>query len=343
MHCPAHNNDNVDTVMKTLKPALLLPLLALLPATQSMATELRMLSSYDQTTAYSREIAQRFIKEVEANKAADLTIKLTGPDVVPPFEQLQPVAAGVFQLLYTHAAYHTNTTGVGAAMDGVAVNPEQTRESGLWDMVDEHYNGLGLKLIAIPPLGSHGFQYVLKEPITGTPGLDGRRLRGSPTYTNVTKGLGGTPVLMSSGDVYSAMDRGVIDGAAWGLNGVKDMGWQEVAGYYSKPTFGQTYNFVLMNLNAFNTLSPEQQQVLLDEGRELETEIVPILDELAVEEWKALDEAGMQATEFAPEDAERLDALVTDGIWQLGIDKTPDTVTAMRELAIEKNLTTVSE
>ena len=29
--------------------------------------------------------------------------------------------------------------------------------------------------------------------------------------------------------------------------------------------------------------------------------------------------------------------------WQLGIDKTPDTVTAMRELAIEKNLTTVSE
>ncbi len=114
--------------MKTLKPALLLPLLALLPATQSMATELRMLSSYDQTTAYSREIAQRFIKEVEANDAADLTIQLTGPDVVPPFEQLQPVAAGVFQLLYTHAAYHTNTTGVGAAMDGVAVNPEQTRE-----------------------------------------------------------------------------------------------------------------------------------------------------------------------------------------------------------------------
>ncbi|MGO2133779.1 MAG: TRAP transporter substrate-binding protein, partial [Halomonas sp.] len=204
-------------------------------------------------------------------------------------------------------------------------------------------NDLGLKLIAIPPLGSHGFQYVLKEPITGTPGLEGRRLRGSPTYTNVTKGLGGTPVLMSSSDVYSAMDRGVIDGAAWGLNGVNDMGWQEVAGYYSKPTFGQTYNFVLMNLSAFNSLEPQQQKVLLDEGRRLETEIIPVLDELAVEEWSALDEAGMQATEFAPEDADRLDALVTDGIWQLGIDKTPDAVNAMRKLAIEKNMTTVSE
>ncbi|TVU69580.1 MULTISPECIES: TRAP transporter substrate-binding protein DctP [Cobetia] len=329
--------------MKTLKPALLLPLFALLPATSAMATELRMLASYDQTSAYSREIAQRFIKEVEANDTADLSIKLTGPDVVSPFEQLQPVAAGVFQLLYTHAAYHTNTTGVGAAMDAIKVNPEQTRESGLWDLVDEHYQTLGLKLISIPPLGSSGFQYVLKKPIEGSPGLDGRRLRGSPTYTNVTKGMGGTPVLMSSGDVYSAMDRGVIDGAAWGLNGVKDMGWQEVAGYFSKPTFGQTYNFVLMNLNAFNSLSPEQQQVLLDQGRQLETEIAPVMDKLAIDEWKSLEAAGMQPTEFSPEDASRLDALVTDGIWQLGIDKTPETVTAMRKLAIEKNLTTVSE
>ena len=333
--------------MKNLKSYLMAPIFALFPlvgaVSGAQATELRMLSSYDLTSAYTREIAQRFIREVEANQEADLSIALTGPDVVPPFEQLQPVAAGVFQLLYTHAAYHTNTTGVGAAMDGVKVDPEKTRESGLWDMIDKEYNALGLKLIAIPPLGSSGFQYVLKEPIEGSPGLDGRRLRGSPTYTNVTKGLGGTPVLMSSSEVYSAMDRGVIDGAAWGLNGVKDMGWQEVAGYFSKPTFGQTYNFVLMNLNAFNSLTPAQQKALLDEGRQLETEIIPVLDELAIEEWKALEAEGMQATEFAPEDAKRLDALVTDGIWQLGIDKSPEAVTAMRKLAIENNLTTVSE
>ncbi|NYS77595.1 MULTISPECIES: TRAP transporter substrate-binding protein DctP [Halomonadaceae] len=318
-------------------------IILMLSASQAMATELRMLTSYDQTSAYTREVAQRYIERVEEASQGDLTIGLNGPDVVSPFEQLQPVSAGVFDLLYTHGAYHTNTTGVGAAMDAVFVGPDATHESGLWDYIDEHYNELGLKLLAIPPLGSSGFQYVLKDPIEGTPGLEGRRIRGSATYTSTTQGLGGTPVLMSGGDVYSSLDRGVIDGAAWGLNGVEDFGWDEVAGYFSKPTFGQTYTYLFMNLAAFNALDEEEQAVLLEQGRELENETAGILDELALQEWESLKEKGMQETHFQPDDAERLDALVNEGIWQLGIDKSPEAVGTMREIAEQNNMTATSE
>lgn len=310
-----------------------------LTASQAMATELRMLSSYDQTAVYTQEVAQRYIDKVQNTSGDEIRISLNGPGVVPPFEQMQPVSAGVFDLLYTHGAYHTNTTGVGAAMDAVFVDPAKTRESGLWDFIDEHYNGQGLKLLAIPPLGTSGFQYILEEPISGTPGLEGRRLRGSPTYTNVTQGLGGTPVLMSSGDVYSALDRGVIDGAAWGLNGVDDLGWHEVAGYFTKPTFGQTYNYLFMNLAAFEALGEDEQALLLEQGRALETETAAILDELAKEEWQSLKDKGMQETHFEPTDAEQLDALVTEGIWQLGIDKSPEAVNAMREIAEQHDMT----
>lgn len=303
------------------------------------STDLRMISSYNTTGVYAQEVAQRYINKVGEASKGNTKIALDGPGVISPFEQLQPVAAGVYDLLYTHGAYHTNVTGVGAAMDAVFVNPKKTRDSGLWAVIDEHYNGLGLKLIAIVPLGSSGFQYILKNPITEAPGLKGRKLRGSPTYTNVTKGLGGTPVLMSSGDVYSALDRGVIDGAAWGLNGVEKLGWHEVAGYFSKPTFGQTYTYLLMNKNAFDKLDKTEQSVLLSQGQQLEEEIVPILDKLAQAEWKTLEEKGMAATEFKPADAEQLDALVNAGIWQLGLDKSPETVTKMRDIAIKNEMT----
>ena len=305
----------------------------------AQATDLRMLTSYNMNAAYTKNVAERYIDLVQEASGGATTISLSGPDVVSPFEQLQPVAAGVFDILYTHAAYHTDTTGVGAAMDAVSVDPAKTRESGLWDMIDKHYNDLGLKLIAIPPLGSSGFQYVLKEPIEGTPGLEGRRVRGSPTYTNATEGLGGVPVLMSSGEVYSAMDRGVIDGAAWGLNGVQDLGWYEVAGYFSKPTFGQTYTYILMNLDKFNALDEAEQNMLLEQGKVLEDTSAKLLDGLAVEEWSALKELGMQETEFLPEDAERLDALVNEGIWKLGLEKSPEAVGRMREIAKENGLT----
>lgn len=323
-------NDYVKKIMLSLSAA---------ATFMAYSTDLRMISSYNTTGVYAQEVAQRYIDKVEKASAGNTKISLDGPGVISPFEQLQPVAAGVYDLLYTHGAYHTNVTGVGAAMDAVFVNPKKTRESGLWSVIDEHYNGLGLQLIAIVPLGSKGFQYILKKPIDGIPGLKGRKLRGSPTYTNVTKGLGGTPVLMSSGDVYSALDRGVIDGAAWGLNGVEKLGWHEVAGYFSKPTFGQTYTYLLMNKNAFDKLDKAEQSVLLSQGQELEKQIVPILDKLAVAEWQSLEKKGMAATEFKPEDAEKLDALVNAGIWQLGIDKSPETVKKMRDIAIKNGMT----
>ncbi len=308
-------------------------------ASSAQATDLRMISSYNLNAAYTKQVAMRYIALVEEASDGEISIELSGPDVVPPFQQLQPVGAGVFDLLYTHGAYHTDTTGVGAAMDAVSVDPAKVRETGLWDLIDQHYNTLGLKLIAIPPLGSSGFQYVLEDPIEGSPGLKGRRVRGSPTYTNVTEGLGGVPVLMSSSEVYSGLDRGVLDGAAWGLNGVQDLGWYEVAGYFSKPTFGQTYTYVLMNLDAFGGLTEAEQTTLLEQGEELEVTNAELLDGLAVEEWEALKELGMQETQFAPEDAEQLDALVNEGIWALGMEKSPETVGEMRKLAEENGMT----
>lgn len=303
------------------------------------SAKLRLLSSYDQTAVYTQEVAMRYVDLVQEASSDGITISFDGPGVVPPGEQLQPVSAGVFQILFTHGAYHTSTTGVGAAMDGVLVDPAKTRETGLWDFIDKHYSEFGLKLLAIPPLGTSGFQYILEEPITGEPALKGRRLRGSPTYTNVTQGLGGTPVLMSSGDVYSALDRGVIDGAAWGLNGVEDLGWHEVAGYFTKPTFGQTYTYLLMNLKAFEKLDEAEQAIMLEQGRILETQTAAILDDLAIKEWESLKEKGMQETEFSATEAAQLDSLVTEGIWQLGIDKSPEAVTEMRKIATKNEMT----
>lgn len=325
--------------LASVRRKLALSALSLLLASAAHATDLRMLTSYGMNTAYTENVAMRYNAMVADASGGATAITLQGPDVVPPLEQLQPVAAGVFDLLYTHGAYHTDTTGVGAAMDAVAVDPAKVRETGIWDLVDKHYNDLGLKVIAIVPLGSSGFQYILKEPITGAPSLQGRRLRGSPTYTNITTQLGGAPVLMSSGEVYSAMDRGVIDGAAWGLNGVKDLGWNEVAGYFTKPTFGQTYTYILMNLDKFNALDEAERALLLEQGKLLEDTSAPLLDQLAVAEWDELKALGMQETQFAPEDVPNLTRLVDEGIWQLGLDKSPEVVGEMKRIAEENGMT----
>jgi TRAP-type transport system periplasmic protein len=300
--------------------------------------EVRALSGFDANFVFTREIAKPFMENVTKATAGALTFKFNGPETIPVFEQLQPTSAGAFDLLFTHPAYHSGTTTVGLATDAIDYDPTRRRESGVWDFVDAHYQKSGLKLIAMTPTGSKGFQYVLKRPITAAKSFDGMKIRGTVSYHPMIRAMGGVPVVMGGGDVYSALERGVIDGAAWGLTGVADFKWNEVAKYVARPVFGQVSLLIVMNKRSFDALPPAQRQVLIDEGRKLELATVARFDTLAAEELKLLKEKGMQETAFSPVDAARLEKLWNDGVWEVATAKNED-AKSLQKLALEKGLT----
>lgn len=291
------------------------------PLLSAHAAELRMVGGFPENFVFTTEIAQPFMKRVEEESGGALTVSLQGPDAVPTFEQFEPVQAGVFDLLFTHPAYHAGVSAVGLAIDAIDPDPAKRRDAGVIDFIDQHYRQHNLKLIAAPPTGSEGFRYFLKQPVSGTPGMEGLKIRGTVSYHPMIEALGGTPVVMSGGEVYAGLQNGVIDGAAWGLTGAKDFKWYEVADYMADPTFGQVGVMIFMNLDSWNALSEEQQALLERVGREIEQASVERFDLLATEEKAALLEVGMKMTAFAPEEADRFDALWADGVWSVATAK----------------------
>ena len=310
--------------------------------TTALAADLRMVSSFPDGFVFTEEIAKPFMAAVEEATAdtdgGAVTMALTGPDAVSPLEQLEPVQAGVFDVLFTHPAYHAGVTSLGLAIDAIEPDPAARREAGIIAALDEHYAGLGLKLIAAPPTGSEGFQYVLKEPIDGEPAFEGLKLRGTVSYHPMIEALGGSPVVMGGGEVYSALQTGVVDGAAWGLTGVKDFKWNEVAGYLTRPVFGQVGVMVLMNRDAWDGLTDAQREAIETAATELETASVARFDELAAAEFEELKSLGMRETTFSDAEAERLEELWAEGVWSVA-SGAGEEATALRELARDAGLT----
>lgn len=306
---------------------------ALAPA-MAQAQELRAIGAFPENFVFTREVAQPFAEMVAEESGGALSISFSGPDAVPPLEQFEPTQAGVFDILFTHPAYHAGATPVGLSIDAIAPDPDARRAAGIIDFIDAHYQQTqNMKLVAAPATGAVGFRYYLRDPITGTPAFDGRNIRGTVSYHPMIEALGGAGVVLGGGDVYSALQTGAIDGAAWGLTGALDFKWNEVSSYMAEPGFGQVGLMLFMNLDTWNSLSAENQAAIEKAAARLEADSIVRFDALAKEETAALLDLGMKFTEFAPEEAARLDALWSGGVWTVAEAGAPDAITELRALA----------
>jgi TRAP-type C4-dicarboxylate transport system substrate-binding protein len=91
-------------------------------------------------------------------------------------------------------------------------------------------------------------------------GLKIRALTGSPT--ELLKTLGGVPVLMPPGDIYTSMERKVLDG--WMISWEACVGHKlfEVTNYYTAANTYQPALAFLMNPAAWDKLPPDIQKIL---------------------------------------------------------------------------------
>jgi TRAP-type C4-dicarboxylate transport system substrate-binding protein len=305
----------------------------------AQAADLRFLSSWDKTNPAVGAMAEPFMKGVEAATRGSVKFNMSGPETVPAFEQLQPASTGVFQMLFTHAVYHYGTTGIAMGLDAVGGTPDQRRASGMYEAIDKGYQKLGLKFIAAASSASTGYHIVLRAPVTPAGDLAGRKIRGTPSYINVVNMLGGSAVVMPPGEVYAALEKGVVDGAAWPAAGVLGMRWYEVAKYMLRPGFGYSTYLFLMNLNAWNRLSDAEKAAITAEARKAEQIWHGEYDRMTKEEEAELIKRGMQITEMGPTQKAKLASAWAEAQWDLAEKKSGQEVKDLRAVLKSKGLT----
>ena len=285
-------------------------------ASNACAENFKMLSAWAPNFVFNTVVMPSFMKNLEASSKGQIKISTFGPDVVPTFEQLQPIQTGIFDLGHTYSAYHMGSIAIGVAMDATTADPVKRRESGVFAAIDKEYNKIGVKIISFPPLTPYHF--IVRDALPGTkPSLQSKKLRSIPSLQNLIMNLGGSPVTMSGGDVYTSLQKGVIDGAPWTQVGVKDFKWYEVANYMVRPRFGYVSSMIIMNLDKYNALSPEKKKWLDEAGAKTEVEAQAEFDKLIIAEIAFLKSKGMKETNMHADDAKNIEKYWNDGLWTM--------------------------
>lgn len=213
----------------------------------------------------------KFAQLVEEMSLGQLIIKVYGGgELIPPLEVFDAVSGGAAEIGHGASYYWAGKmpaaqffTTVPFGMNAQQMNAWLYSGGGI-QLWEELYAKFGL----IPmPGGNTGVQMGgwFNRAIDKIEDFKGLKIRMPGFGGKVLESLGATVVLSPAGELYTNLERGIIDALEWiGPYHDYKMGFQEIAKYYYAPGWhetGSTLEFIF-NKKAFEDLPPHLQSIL---------------------------------------------------------------------------------
>lgn len=117
--------------------------------------------------------------------------------------------------------------------------------------------------------GARNF-YCKKSAITCLDDIKGMKIRvqESQLMADMVEAMGGIPVKMEYEDVYSGLERGIVDGAENNWSSYVFMNHNEVARFFTLDEHTRVPELQLCSANTFRLLSEEEQEIIIQCARE---------------------------------------------------------------------------
>src|ERR1700736_5917571 len=260
---------------------------------------LRAVSAFAEKTTYSRPF-ELFIERVnEAGRGVVQINYIGGPKAMPPFEVGNALKSGVIDVANATGAFYTNVMPEADAWKLTQLPMSELRQNGGYDYMAKLYAEKMNAIFLARHSDNNPFHLYLNKPIEKAD-LTGLKLRITPVYRDFFQALGATVVQTAPGEVYTALERGVVDGYGWPITGVFDLGWNEKTKYRVDPGFYSAEVSVLVNKNTWDRLSEAQKNVLRKSAERGEAEAVAEFAEENEREIKRQAAAGIQTIKFEP-------------------------------------------
>ncbi|MBE0616252.1 MAG: TRAP transporter substrate-binding protein DctP [Burkholderiales bacterium] len=263
-------------IKKHIIAAVLVAASAMLPfasvTVEAAPLEWQMASAFGAGPWFDRD-AKNFVERVKLLTEGRLNITpLPSGALGSPLKVTETVKAGVAAVGFNWQGYDwgvDRTTVLFAGYSGGMRTPEEYMlwlyEGGgvaLWEQFRRERFGV----VSFPcvSLGTEIFLHSRKK-IENLKDFKGLKLRTSGAWAEIATRLGASTVVLPGTEVYTALERGVIDATEWGSPEINlPVGFQKVAKYIIVPGIHQAGGFLEceFNVEAWNKLAPRDQEMI---------------------------------------------------------------------------------
>src|SRR3954464_15021668 len=249
--------------MKKMLPVALVALLPTLALAQEVT--LRVVSAFPENQFYVKRTIDWIEKLNKEGKGVLQLNFIGGPKAIPTFEVGKAVQTGVVDIGFSTGAFYTNVMPEADILKLSETSAAEQRQNGGYDLINkiwaEKANMRYLaKVVEFTP-----FHLYLNKKID-KPDLTGLKIRITPVYREFFQSMNAQVMTTAPGEVYTALERGVIDSYGWPIHALFDLNWQEKTKYRVDPGFYNAEVSLIMNLDKYKSLPAKARQFLDQEA-----------------------------------------------------------------------------
>ena len=231
------------------------------------AVELTLVYPFPDFLIYTKQCKQLAADISEASDGK-VSIEVLPFNSIKMFQQPAAVRKGRVDLMCTPYAFFANAVPENEAVSTSASNPKTVRANGGFEMLDqiqqEHF---GVKNLGWTAAGGRFRIYMRNPPKFDADGmldLSGVKLRDNPIYGAFFRAMNASTHPLPATDVYSALEKGVVDASAWATIGLKGLKWDKFLRHGVEPEFYHTDIGWFINLDRWNSLDDDVRTLIQD-------------------------------------------------------------------------------
>lgn len=180
-----------------------------------------------------------------------------------------------------------------------------------FDLVDQELQANNIKLLYWMPYGTDSGPITVDKKVTCLEDLKGLMIRGIGTVScNWLNSAGANAVSISSSEVYQSLSSGAIDGAMSGYTTYISRGWYECCKYLVGDAFNYCQFLTGINLDTWDSLTPETQQTMIDCGYQVFSDFTASMADADASNIETLEGYGLEVSWLTDEEYARWQELM---------------------------------
>jgi TRAP-type transport system periplasmic protein len=245
----------------------------------------------------------RFVDKVNQRGKGVVQIKVRGgPEVMPMAQLGEAQKSGLIDMIDCPAGPYLSLIPEGEVFSATSKKPWELRANGGFALINEIFAKKGNAYVLAHVDGGAGFHiFTIDEPkSTADGGVDFSKLkiRSAALYREFLESLGAGVVVQGPGEVYTSLERGLVNANAYTVLGYQGFGWNKFTKYRIDPSFFQTDVLISMNRAKWDSLPDAARRILTEVALEHERDSYEANLKGTEEEGRQMIAAGMKVVEL---------------------------------------------